>query len=257
MPRRCDDDGPPRNGDPCPGAVWRVRRPLRAGDADPGARRTGSRVHGRGRRPRVYRRGPPVPERFLRAADPALLRPAADRGPRRRADLSEARGPPAHRRPQDQQHDRPGAPRPPHGQAPDHRRDRRGPARGGDGHRGGRVWTAVRRLHGDGRHGAPGPQRHSHADPGGPRHPRRLRQPDAQGRHQRGAARLGHPRRHDPLRPRVRRRAAPLPHDRPGLPIGDRPGGARAGAGGGGPAAGLPGRLRRGREQRDGAVPSI
>ena len=56
------------------------------------------------------------------------------------------------------------------------------------------------------------------------------RLPHAQGRDQRGAARLGHQRRRDALPARHGRRAAPVPDDGARLPPRHRAGGARAGA---------------------------
>ena len=64
----------------------------------------------------------------------AVPRPAAEPAVRRGADLSEARGPQPHRRPQDQQHARPGPADAADGQAARDRRDRRRPARRGHGH---------------------------------------------------------------------------------------------------------------------------
>ena len=64
----------------------------------------------------------------------------------------------------------------------------------------------------------------------------------AQGRHQRGDARLGHQRRDHQLRVRHGRRAAPVPADGARVPAGDRRRGARAGARAG--AAGCPTRSR-------------
>ena len=69
----------------------------------------------------------------------------------------------AHRGAQDQQRSRPGPARAADGQVAHHRRDRRGAARRGDRHRLRAARSAVCRLHGCGRHGAPGAQRLSHA----------------------------------------------------------------------------------------------
>ena len=58
----------------------------------------------------------------------------------------------------------------------------------------------------------------------------RRRQPHAQGRHQRGDARLGDQRAHHPLHPRLGARSRSLPAHGPRLPPGDRRGGARSAA---------------------------
>ena len=80
---------------------------------------------------------------------------------------------------------------------------------------------------------------------------------DAEGRHERGAARLGHQRRRHLLPDRLGGRPAPLSGDGARLPGGDRPRGARADAGGRGPAARRGGRLRRRRLQRHRHVPPV
>ena len=74
---------------------------------------------------------------------------------------------------------------------------------------------------------------------------------DPQGRDQRGDARLGHERRHDPLRPRLGGRPAPLPGARPRPPAGHRGRGRAAGPGRRGTAARRRDRLRRRRLERD------
>ena len=87
--------------------------------------------------------------------------------------------------------------------------------------------------------------------------PCRLRHPHPQGRHQRGAARLGHQRGGHPLHHRFGGGAAPLPADRARLPGGDRARGAPPDPGGGGSAPGDGGRVRRRRFERDGDVPRL
>ena len=84
-----------------------------------------SRVPGRARR---------LPEALRRPALAALPRRAADRVRRRGRDLPQARRPEPHRRPQDQQRDRPGDAGPADGQDARHRRDRRRAARRRHGH---------------------------------------------------------------------------------------------------------------------------
>ena len=110
-----------------------------------------------------------------------------------RQNFPEARRPRAHRRAQDQQRARAGAAGQADGEAPHRGGDRRRAARRrhGDGLRaaGPRV-----RLHGRRRHGAAGAERGPHAAAGRDRAPRRRRQQDAERRHQRSHARLGHQR---------------------------------------------------------------
>ena len=124
----------------------------------------------------------------------AALERAAGR-PRPPPPLPQARGPQPHGRPQDHQRARPGAAHPAAGQDPRHRRDRRRPARRGHRHRLRPARPALRRLHGCRGRPPPGAQRPAHARPRrrGARGDERIG--DAQGRHQRGHARLGHQRR--------------------------------------------------------------
>ena len=84
---------------------------------------------------------------------------------------------------------------------------------------------------------APGAERlpHEAARGPGPRGQRRDR--DAEGRHERGAARLGHQRAHDPLRDRLGRRSAPVPDAGARAAGGHRPRGAPADPGGRGSSA--------------------
>ena len=77
---------------------------------------------------------------------------------------------------------------------------------------------------------------------------------DAQGRGQRGDARLGDERRDDPLRARLGDGPAPVPDDRPRPPAPDRRRGGGPARGGRGPAAGPRRRLRRRRLERDRAA---
>ena len=129
----------------------------------------------------------------------------------RRPDPAQARGPQPHRRPQDPQRARPGAADQADGQDPGHRRDRRRPARRRQRDGRGLLRPRLHRLHGRGRHPAPGAQRRPHAAARRQGRPGRLRQRDPQGRHQRGAARLGRQRRPHGLPLRHRRRPAPVP----------------------------------------------
>ena len=131
---------------------------------------------------------------FAGPAYAALLCQAADRRTGRREDLPEARRPAAHRRAQDQQRTGPGAAGEAHGQEADHRRDRRGAARRGDGHGLRAAGHGMRDLHGRRGHGAPGAERAAHAAAGRGGARGFVGLEDAEGRHQRGHARLGHQR---------------------------------------------------------------
>ncbi len=172
---------------------------------------------------------PGVPRRIPLRAE-ALRRPPLADLPRRahqprngrRADLPEARRPEPHRRAQDQQRDRPGDARAPHGQAPRDRRDRRRPARRGHRHHLRALRPGVRGLHGQPGREAPEPQRLPHEPARRHRGAGRIRQQDAEGRAQRGHARLGHQRREHLLHHRHRGRPAPLPDDGARLPERDR-----------------------------------
>ena len=117
---------------------------------------------------------------------------------RRRAGPPQARGPQPHRLAQDQQRARPGAAHRAHGQDPRHRRDRRRPARRRHRHRGGAARPRVRGLHGRGGHPPPGAQRRPHEAARRRGRAGHRRQPHAQGRDERGHARLGHQRRRTP-----------------------------------------------------------
>ena len=235
----------------------RLRRPLRARDADGRARAARDGV--RRAPPGPGRSGPSCascsgrspaarPRSTARTAWRAAVRDRGGRGsPARGADgrraipapaaLPQARGPRPHRRPQDQQRARPGAAHPPARQDPGHRRDRRRPARRGDRDRLRAARPAVRRLHGRRGHRAPGPERAPDARPrrGGPL--RDVGDGHAQGRGQRGDARLGDQRRDDPLRARLGDGAAPVPDDRARPPAPDRRRGGGPARRGRGPAA--------------------
>ena len=80
---------------------------------------------------------------------------------------------------------------------------------------------------------------------------------DAEGRDERGAARLGHQCRRHLLLHRHGRRPASLSGDGARFPMRHRPRDARADAGGRRPAAGFADRLHRRRLQRHGPVPSV
>ena len=147
---------------------------------------------------------------LYRPAEPALFRRAADRASRRRKDLLQARRAEPHRLAQDQQLPRPDPARPAHGQDAHHRRDRRRPARRRRRHRLGPLRPSLRRLHGRDRHRAAEAERLPHEAPRRRGEPGHLRRRHAEGRHERGAARLGHQRRDHLLPDRHGRRPAPL-----------------------------------------------
>ena len=173
------------------------------------ARRSAARLRRRGRRRSTKR------ERLTRVA-------------RRRAHLPQARGPRAHRRAQDQQRARAGAAGGAHGEAARRRRDRRGAARRRDRDRLRAARAGVRRLHGRRRHGAPVAQRVP--DAAARRDVRRVDagRADAEGRDQRGDARLGDQRRRQLLPARLGAGPASVSADGARVPVGHRPGGARA-----------------------------
>ena len=177
-------------------------------------------------------------QELRRPAVAALLRPAAERTLRRGKDLSQARGPQPYRRPQDQQHARPGPAHAPHGQAAGDRGNRRRAARRGHRHGLRPFRPAVRRLHGVGGHPPPAAQRLQHEAAGGRGPPGDQRLADPPRRGERGLSRLDEQRRHDALLRRLGGRAAPLPADRPRLPVGHRPRGPRAMPGADRPPAG-------------------
>ena len=132
-------------------------------------------------------------KRLRRPRDPALLRPAPLRGGRS-ARLAQARGPLPHGRAQGQQHDRSGAARQAHGQAARDRGDRRGAARRGhrDGVRAVRPACEVFMGAEDVKRQAPNVLRMGLL--GAKVHAVSSRLAHAQGRDERGHARLGHQR---------------------------------------------------------------
>ena len=166
-------------------------------------------------------------------------------------DPAQARGPQPHRLAQDQQCARPGVADPAHRQEAGHRRDRRRAARRRDRHCCRPARPRLHGLHGRGGHPAPGAERDPHAPARRRGRPGDDGQPHAQGRDQRGDARLGDERRHDELRVRDGRRAAPVPDDGARVPAHHRRRGARPGARAGRPAAGRRRGLRRRRIERD------
>ncbi len=109
----------------------------------------------------------------------------------------------------------------------------------------------VRGVHGRGGHPPPGTERAPDARPGRRGPQRDVRHGDAQGRGQRGDARLGHQRRDHALRAGIRDGTAPVPDDRPRPPAPDRRRGRRAAVGGRGPATRPGAGLRRRRVERD------
>ena len=140
----------------------------------------------------------------------------------------ETRGPQPHRLAQDQQHARAGPLDAADGQAPRDRRDRGRTARRRHGHRLRPFRPRLRRLHGRRGHPPAAAERLQHEAPRGrgPARPQRLADPPR--RHQRGLPRLDEHGREHALLPRLGRRPAPLPADRPRFPVDHRPGDARA-----------------------------
>ena len=138
-------------------------------------------------------------EGLRRAADAALLCQAADGATGRGKDLFEARRPAAHRRAQDQQRAGPGTAGEAHGQEARDCRDGRGTARRGYGDGVRAAGPGVRGLHGRCGHGAPGAEREAHAAAGRGGARGFVGLEDAEGRDQRGHARLGHERADDLL----------------------------------------------------------
>ena len=194
---------------------------------------------------------------LCRPAVAALLRRAADRASRRGQDLLQARRAQPHRRAQDQQRARPDHAGAADGQEADHRRDRRRPARRRDRDRGRPVRPGMHRLHGRARHRAAAAERVPHA-PAGRRGPAgELGLAHAEGRAERGAARLGQQSARHLLRHRHGRGPASLPGHGARLPVGDRHRGAGADPGQGRPAAGRAGGGRRRRLERHGPVPPV
>jgi hypothetical protein len=143
------------------------------------------------------------------------------------------------------------------GQEADHRRDGCGPARRGDGHGGRPLRPRVRDLHGRARHRAASAQRLSDAPAGCQGGAGDLGLADAEGRDERGAARLGDQCRGHLLHHRLGGRPAPLPGPGSRLPEHHRQRGQGTDPGKGGPAARPPGGGRGRRVERHGAVPPL
>ena len=138
-----------------------------------------------------------------------------------------------------------------------HRGDRRGPARRRDGDRVRAARPRVRGLHGRRGRRAPGAERLPHGAARRARDPGDVGLEDAEGRHQRGDARLGHQRRDHLLLHRLGDGPASVSDDRARLPARDRRRGAPPDPRDGAQAARRAGRLRRRRLERDGPLPSV
>ena len=117
--------------------------------------------------------------------------------------------------------------------------------------------AAVRRLHGRRGHRAAAAERAPDARPGCGGPARSFRERDAQGRDQRGDARLGHERPDDPLRARVGDGPAPVPDDRARSPAADRRRGGGPAAARGRSASGSRRGLRGRWLERDRAAPAV
>ena len=170
-------------------------RPLRRRDADAADPRAGEGLCGGQGRSGVQARDGRPSQALRRPAVAALFRRAADRAFRRRQDLLQARGPQPHRRAQGEQRARPDHAGQAHGQAARHRRDRRRHARRRDRDAVRQVRPRMRGLHGRARRRAAAAERAAHAGAGRRGAAGRVRREDAQGRDERGAARLGDQRR--------------------------------------------------------------
>ena len=241
----------------CRRAFRSLRRSLRCRDPDWPVAGTGSGVRRGARRPGLHRGVQPRPRALRWPSQPDLPCRAIEQGGRRRAHPAQARGPEPYRRAQDQQHHRPGAVGIADGQDPDHRRDRRRPARRGVGDGRSAPGAGVRRVHGRDRHRTPEDQRLPHAIARRDRSAGHQRLGDAQGRAQRGDARLGHQRAGHVLHHRHRRWPGPVSAHGPRLQCDRRSRGARADAGRIRPPAGRDHRLCRRRQQRDRPVPRV
>ncbi len=156
LPRRPERARPLRN-------LWRTLCPRNADAAHSVARKG---LRGSEGRSCFQGRTQPPAQALCRAPEPALFRRAADRTPRRREDLLQARGAQPHRRAQDQQRDRPDPARPPHGQKAHHRRDRRRPAWRRHRDRLRALRPRMHRLHGRARRRAAEAERLPHEDAG-------------------------------------------------------------------------------------------
>ena len=169
----------------------RLRRPFRGRNADAADPRSGERISRCAGRPGIQGAVRRFARTLCRSPQPALFRRTPDRGTWRRASVVQARRAQPHRRAQDQQLHRADPARHAHGQDAHHCGNRRGPARRRHRHRLRALWPALRDLYGRDRRGAAGTQCVSHeaARRGGCSGDQRRR--DAQGCHERGAARLG------------------------------------------------------------------
>ena len=135
---------------------------------------------------------------YIGRPSPLYFAERLTRASRRRQDLLQARGAEPHRRPQGEQRARPDPARPPHGQEADHRRDRRRPARRRHRHPLRALRPRLHRLHGRRRRRAAEAERLPHEDARRRGGAGAVGHQDPQGRHERGAARLGHQRRQTP-----------------------------------------------------------
>ena len=227
----------------------RLRRPVRAGDADPGARRADGR---RGSRCAPTRRSTPSSTSCCTnyAGRPTPLTRAARFAPDQRVYLkredllhtgahkiNNALGQAVRRAPARQ--------------AADHRRDGRRPARRRDGNRLRALRARVHRLHGQRGHAPPGAERRADAPARRRGAPGRVRHAHAQGGDERGDPRLDRERRDTLLPDRLVRRPGAVPGARARAAARDRPRGARADPRGRRPTAGGRDRLRRRRLERD------
>ena len=144
--------------------------------------------------PAFKRRDGRLSEELCRPPFAALFRRASHGAFRRREDLPQARGPESHRRPQGEQRARPDHAGEAHGQAARDRRDRRRHARRRDRDAVREVRARMRRAHGRGRHRPAAAERDAHEGARRRGAPGDVGLAHAEGRDERGAARLGHQR---------------------------------------------------------------
>ena len=204
------------------GTLRSLWRPVRRRNPDAADPRAGSGLCRSQGGPRLSGRAGRLSDPLCGAREPAVFRRTPDRAFRRGQRLAEARGPEPYGRAQDQQLHGPDPAGPPHGQDPHHRRNRRGPARRGLRHRQRALRPALHRLHGRGGRGAAAAQRLPHAPSGRRGVPGHRRRGDAEGRHERGDARLGHQCRRHLLHHRHGGGPAPLSGHGARLPVRDR-----------------------------------
>ena len=132
-----------------------------------------------------------LPAAVCRPAQSPLFCRKTDQKAGRGKDLPETGGPEPYRRPQDQQHRRPGAAGQTDGEEAGHRRDRGRAAWRGDRHHCGAHGDGVRGIHGGGGYSAPVAQRLQDETARGDGNLGLFRHGNPEGCHERGDAQLG------------------------------------------------------------------